>query len=169
MQLNSEVMNIFDIITLIFALLAIINGWRKGFISQLCSLVGIVGGIALAIAFGAEVGAMFGIDASYQKPVGFIITFIVTSIAASLVAKLIGSLFSAIGLGGLDTLLGVVLSLLKYALILSVLFVAFSKLNAEVKLVEARHFNESKSYKPISALSGKALDWFNTFTKEIEQ
>ena len=100
-------MNIFDIITVIFALLAIFNGWRKGFISQLCSLAGIVGGIALAIAFGAEVGAMFNIDAAYQKPIGFIITFVVASVAASLVAKIIGSLFNAIGLGGLNTLLGI--------------------------------------------------------------
>ena len=168
MRLNSEVMNIFDIITVIFALLAIFNGWRKGFISQLCSLAGMVGGIALAIAFGAEVGAMFNIDAAYQKPIGFIITFVVASVAASLVAKIIGSLFNAIGLGGLNTLLGIALSLFKYALILSVLFVAFTKLNNEVKIVEARHFKESKCYKPISALSDKALDWFNTFTKEIE-
>ena len=116
-------MNIFDIITALFAIIALLNGWRKGFISQLCSLVGILGGIALAITFNGEVGALFGIDPAYAKPVGFIITFLVTSIAMSFIAKIVGSLFSAIGLGGLDSLLGVALSMLKYALVLSVLFV----------------------------------------------
>ncbi|MBQ9138792.1 MAG: CvpA family protein [Alistipes sp.] len=162
-------MNVFDIITLIFLVLAIFNGWRKGFISQLCSLAGIVGGIALAIAFGESVGAMLGIDAAYSKVLGFIITFIAASIATSLLAKILSSLFSAIGLGGLDTLLGMALSALKYGLILSVLFVAFENLNKDMKLVEQRHFTESKSFEPVSALSETALEWFNTFTKEVEQ
>ena len=82
MLLNRIVMNIFDIITIIIALFAIFNGWRKGFISQLLSLVGIVGGVALAITFGDEVGALFKIDAAYSKVVGFIITFFVAAIVA---------------------------------------------------------------------------------------
>lgn len=162
-------MNIFDIITLIIIVLAIFNGWRKGFISQLCSLAGIIGGIALAIAFGGTVGDMLGIDAAYSKPVGFVVTFIVTGIAMALVAKLLGGLFSAVGLKGLDTILGVALSVIKYALILSVLFVAFEKFNGEVKLVEPRHYKESKTFKPVSALSDTALELFNTFTKEVKR
>lgn len=162
-------MNIFDIITLIIIVLAIFNGWRKGFISQLCSLAGIIGGIALAIAFGSTVGDMLGIDAAYSKPVGFVVTFIVTGIAMALVAKLLGGLFSAVGLKGLDTILGVALSVIKYALILSVLFVAFEKFNGEVKLVEPRHYKESKTFKPVSALSDTALELFNTFTKEVKR
>ena len=162
-------MNIFDIITLIIIVLAIFNGWRKGFISQLCSLAGIIGGIALAIAFGGTVGDMLGIDAAYSKPVGFVVTFIVTGIAMALVAKLLGGLFSAVGLKGLDTILGVALSVIKYALILSVLFVAFDKFNGEVKLVEPRHYKESKTFKPVSALSDTALELFNTFTKEVKR
>jgi membrane protein required for colicin V production len=162
-------MNIFDIITALFAIIALLNGWRKGFISQLCSLVGILGGIALAITFNGEVGALFGIDPAYVKPVGFIITFLVTSIAMSFIAKIVGSLFSAIGLGGLDSLLGVALSMLKYALVLSVLFVAVEKFNKEVNFIKPRHFTESKCFKPISALSDKALEMFNTFSQTVKK
>ena len=169
MLLNNTVMNIFDIITILFAVIALFNGWRKGFISQLCSIVGIIGGIALAIAFNGQVGELFGIDPDYAKPVGFIITFLVSSIAMSFVAKIVGSLFSAFGGGGLDSLLGIALSLLKYALVLSVLFVAIEKLNKDVELIKPRHFTESKTFKPISALSDKALEMFNTFTKAVNQ
>ena len=166
MLLNRIVMNIFDIITIIIALFAIFNGWRKGFISQLLSLVGIVGGVALAITFGDEVGALFKIDAAYSKVVGFIITFFVAAIVATLLARLLASLFSALGLGGINTLLGIVLSAVKYLLILSVVFVAVEMLNNDLGWIGKNHFEDSKSFKPVSALSGRALDWFNAFTNE---
>ena len=162
-------MNIFDIITVIFALLAIFNGWRKGFISQLCSLFGIIGGIALAIAFGGTVGELFGLEGTFAKVVGFIVTFVVVGIGMMFLAKVVSGLFKAVGLEKVDTLLGIVLSVFKYALILSVLYVSFERLNNEVNLVEPRRYNESITFKPVSALSDSVLDWFNTFKKEVER
>lgn len=165
MLLNHKVMNIFDIITLIFAIVAVFLGWRKGFIKQLCSLIGIVGGIAIAIAVGGDIGTMLGIDAAYAKPLGFIITLVVSVIAASLVAKVVSSIFSAIGLGGLDTLAGIALSLIKFLLILSVAYVAIEKINKEVKLIDEKHFTDSETFRPVTAVSERALEAFNTFSK----
>lgn len=162
-------MNIFDIITLIIIVVAIFNGWRKGFISQLCSLGGIIGGIALAIAFGGTVGALIGLEGTSAKVMGFIITFVVVGIVMMLLAKVVSRLFKAVGLEKVDTLLGIVLSTFKYALILSVLYVSFERLNNEFNLVEPRRYNESITFKPVSALSGTVLDWFDTFKKEVGQ
>lgn len=159
-------MNIFDIITIIILLFAIFNGWRKGFISQLFSLAGIVGGIVLAIAFGEEVGALFKIDPAYSKIVGFIITFFAAAVVATILAKLLTKIFSALGLGGVDTLLGILLAAFKYLLILSVLFVAVSRLNDAVGWVDKHHFEQSKCFRPVSAISSTVLDWFDTFTSE---
>lgn len=162
-------MNIFDIITIIVLVLAAIAGARKGFITQLFSLLSIVGGILVASAYGPSVGEALGIDPAYSKIVGYAVTFIATTIAASLVARILAKLFSAIGLGGLDTLLGVVLSAAKYILVLSVIFTTFKRLNNNMQMVEARHFEESKSFNIVSSLAGTALDWFNEYTtKEAE-
>ena len=162
-------MNIFDIITIIVLILAAIAGARKGFITQLFSLLSIVGGILIASAYGPSVGEALGIDAAYSKIVGYAITFIATAVAASLVARILAKLFSAMGLGGLDTLLGVVLSAAKYMLILSVIFTTFERLNTNMQMVEARHFESSKSFKIVSSLAGTSLDWFNEYTtKEAE-
>ena len=162
-------MNIFDIITIIVLILAAIAGARKGFITQLFSLLSIVGGILIASAYGPSVGEALGIDAAYSKIVGYAITFIATAVAASLVARILAKLFSAMGLGGLDTLLGVVLSAAKYMLILSVIFTTFERLNTNMQMVEARHFESSKSFKIVSSLAGTALDWFSEYTtKEAE-
>lgn len=162
-------MNIFDIITIIVLILAAIAGARKGFITQLFSLLSIVGGILIASAYGPSIGEALGIDAAYSKIAGYAITFIATAVAASLVARILAKLFSAMGLGGLDTLLGVVLSAAKYMLILSVVFTTFERLNTNMQMVEARHFESSKSFKIVSSLAGTALDWFNEYTtKEAE-
>lgn len=162
-------MNIFDIITIIVLILAAIAGARKGFITQLFSLLSIVGGILIASAYGPSVGEALGIDAAYSKIVGYAITFIATAVAASLVARILAKLFSAMGLGGLDTLLGVVLSAAKYMLILSVVFTTFERLNTNMQMVEARHFESSKSFKIVSSFAGTVLDWFNEYTtKEAE-
>ena len=161
MLLNRKYMNIFDIIAIIILVLAVFAGYRKGFISQLFSFAGVVGGILLAIAFGADVGAFLGLDAAYSSVVGFAITFLAT-------ARLLARLFSALGLGSIDTLLGILLSVLKYALVLSVVFVSLERLNKKAGLIDSRHFAASKSFRPISAISGTALDWFNAFAEEVK-
>ena len=162
-------MNIFDIIIIIVLIIGAGAGARKGFISQLFSLIGIVGGIVVAIAYGEAVGKLLNLDPAYSKVLGFAITFIATAIIASILAQILSKLFSALGLGSLNTLLGVLLSAVKYMLILSVIFVAFERLNNNIQLVEARHFESSKGFSLVSSLSGTALEWFNTFTEEAKQ
>ena len=161
-------MNIFDIITIIVLLLGVFFGWRSGLISQLGSLAGVIIGVALAIAWGESVGAMLNLDPAYSKIVGFIITFIVALIGTSILARALSALISSVGLGVLNTLLGAAFSVLKFALILSVLYVALSHLNKEVNLIDAKYFKQSKTFEPISSLSSKALELFNTFTEEIK-
>ena len=169
MLLNRYNMNIFDIVTIIVLVLAAIAGARKGFITQLFSLLSIVGGWLIASAYGPSVGQALGIDATYSTIAGYAITFIATTIDASIVARILAKLFSAMGLGGLDTLMGIVLSAAKYMLVLSVVFTTFERLNTNMQMVEARHFESSKSFRIVSSLSGKALDWFNNYTtKEAE-
>jgi uncharacterized membrane protein required for colicin V production len=69
-------------------------------------------------------------------------------------------------LGSIDTLLGVVLSAAKYLLLLSVVFICVERLNNNLQIIEARHFEGSKSFTLVSSLSGTALEWFNTYTEE---
>lgn len=49
-------MNILDIIVWLALAVAVFNGWRKGFIGKLFSLAGLVGGIWLALGYGARCG-----------------------------------------------------------------------------------------------------------------
>ena len=79
-------MNIFDIIIIIVLIIGAGAGARKGFISQLFSLIGIVGGIVVAIAYGEAVGKMLNLDPAYSKVLGFAITFIANPLETILCA-----------------------------------------------------------------------------------
>ena len=165
MLLNHTDMNIFDIITAIVLAVALFAGWRKGFITQLFSLLGILGGIFISLSYGEAVGAFFGIGEAYAKVMGFIITFITTAVAATLLARVLTSIFSAIGLGSIDTLLGIVLSAIKYVLLLSVLFVTIERLNNNLGWIDSHHFEESKSFRPIATAISTAQGWFDKVTE----
>ena len=73
-----------------------------------------------------------------------------------------GRLCRFAGLGIADILLGVAVSVLKYLLILSALFSAFDKLNADYALVGPRTVGQSKCYEPVLRLSEAVfpfLEW----------
>lgn len=146
-------MNAIDLIVCLVLALALWNGWRQGFIVQVCSLAAIVIGIWLAARYGATVGGWLRLDARFAAAGGFATVLVATVLAAAVLARLIRRLFHFAGFGLLDTVLGIAVSVLKYLLVLSALFAAFDSVNADHALVEARSIERSKSYKPILRLS----------------
>lgn len=139
-------MNFFDIITLVALVWAVVSGWRSGFVSQLFSLVGVVAGAILSVKYGAAVGAMLGIGERFATIAGFLITFVGTLIVATIASKLLAKVISFIGLGWINTLLGVVLSALKGLLILSLAFASVEAVNRELHFVEEEYFSRSHTF-----------------------
>ncbi len=156
-------MNAFDIFTAIFAVIAIVSGWRNGFISQLLSIGSILAGIYLASRYGAAAGSVLKINEQYAHIAGFIAIFLASLIAATLLAKLLGGLFSAVGLGGVNALLGIVLSLLKYGVVLSVAYVAFWHLNEALHLVDKSYIDSSLTFHAVRQISDYALQSLEAF------
>ena len=144
--LEQNRMNFFDILTLVALVWAVISGWRSGFVSQLLGLLGIILGIVLSLRYGAAVGAMLGIDARFAVVAGFLATFVATLVAATLLARLIAKVLSFIGLGWVNTLLGILLSTVKWLIVLSMLYAAIFALNTHLNFVEPQYFNESISF-----------------------
>ncbi|MBR5455112.1 MAG: CvpA family protein [Rikenellaceae bacterium] len=142
-------MGIFDILVLIVALVALVNGWRKGLIIQVCSIAAIVGGVWIASAFGAEVGALLGIEPRYAKAAGFLIIFFVALVFLALVSRLVKKLFSFAGLGVVDSILGALLSVAKVALIVGLLCSAFDSLNKGLKIVEVGTLDKTIFFRPL--------------------
>lgn len=146
-------MNTIDLIVCLVLALALWNGWRQGFIVQICSLAGIVLGIWLAARFGAEVGSLLRLDEEVAAAGGFVTVLVVVVLVVAVAARLVRRLFHFAGFGVADILLGVAVSVLKYLLVLSVLFSAFERINVDHSLIGAQTLETSRSYRPILRLS----------------
>lgn len=153
-------MNFFDIITLVVLVWAVVSGWRSGFVSQLLGLLGIILGIVLAIRYGAAVGEMFGIDARFSIIAGFLITFVATLVVATILARLLAKVLSFIGLGWINTLLGIILSIVKGGIVLSMLYASIFALNSNLHFVEPTYFDSSISFDVVRKAAEPLLNYW---------
>ena len=155
-------MNAVDLIVCLVLALAVWNGWRQGFILQVCSLAGIVAGIWLAAQFGTQAGEWLRLDPGFAAAGGFVAVLVAVILVVAIAGRLVRKLFHFAGFGIADTLLGIAVSVLKYLLVLSVLFSAFDDLNEDYTLAGPGTIEKSKSYKPVMHLSEAVfpfLEW----------
>ncbi len=160
-------MNVIDIIVYATLAFAIYNGWKRGVILQVCSLAGILIGIYLALEYSTLVCGYLKLTGESAYAIGFIVVLLATMVVVTLVGYTIRRLFHLVGFGVLDIGLGIAVSIVKYAIILSVLFSAFDKVNSNFNMVDQSVINDSKLYRPITKISGFAFDLFEDLEKQI--
>ncbi len=144
-------MNVLDIILAILLVVGAVNGFRKGIISQLCGLAGVLLGVWLGFKFGDRLGVWLGVE------IGEIASFVIIFIGAVLLAALAGRISAAIlratGLGILNRLGGMALSLVEYVLICSLLLGLFQRVNNATRWVESKVVEESVLVEPVMKVS----------------
>ena len=153
-------MNIFDLIVYLALAWAIFNGWRRGLLLQIFSLVGIVAALYLGVLYGAEAGSMLGMEGTTAQIGGFIAIFVASLIVIAIVARLLRGVFKLAGLGIADTLLGIALSVLKVGLVVSVLFSGFAALNKDYKLASKEKVAASRWFEPVAGVTDKLTPYF---------
>ncbi len=150
-------MNILDIILLICFVPALVQGFRKGFISQVIAIVSIIAGVWMSARFANMVSAWIGqyIQGSEQvlKVAAFALIFIAVIAALTLLGKLLEGTIKLIMLGWLNRLLGVLFSLLKAGLIIGLVIMAFCSLNDTFKFVSEETLNSSVLFPPLKDLA----------------
>ncbi len=150
-------MNGLDIFFAVVLLWAVINGWRRGFLKQLFSLAGIVVGIWITAAYGARVGAWIPGDPVYTTPAGYILLLLVSMIGLGLLGRAVSGLFSLAGFGTLDVMLGVLLSVAKWAVLLGLLCYGFVKLDPEGRVLDRKYRAASRVFTPLSRIPVKVM------------
>ena len=150
-------MNILDIIILICLVPSIIQGLRKGFISQAISIVSIVAGVWASANFANLVSDWLAqyLEAPEQvlRIVSFAIIMIVVFIILGLIGKLLHGIIQLVMLGWVNRLLGAAFAFAKAILILGVLILIFNSINANFNLVDAKVWEESVLYPIIKDIS----------------
>lgn len=150
-------MNIIDIILLICLIPAVVQGLRKGFISQAISIISLIFGVWMSARFASIVSEWIGqwIAASAQvlELVSFALIMIIVFLVLGALGKVIEAAIKLVMLGWLNKLLGVAFSLLKAALITGLVIMAFSSLNQTFGLVKPEILGDSVMYTPLKKIA----------------
>ena len=150
-------MNILDIILLICFIPAAIQGFQKGFISQVIAIISIIAGVWLSVQFASEVTVWLAqyIQGSEQvlKVVSFALIFIAVIAGLALLGRLVEGTVKLIMLGWLNRLLGVVFSLVKASLIVGLIIMAFCSLNNTFQFVSEDVLNQSILFPPLKNMA----------------
>ena len=153
-------MNIFDIIVYLSLAWAVFNGWRRGFLLQMLSLLAVVAALFFATQYGSELERILGIDVGVQGVVGFIVIFVAAMILIAVFGYVLRAVFRFAGLGAIDVLLGILFSMAKVALIVSVLFSWFDNANKSYEWASRECVAESRWYEPVKEITDKLTPYF---------
>jgi membrane protein required for colicin V production len=170
-------MSFIDIVFAVLLGFAVYKGLKNGLFVEVASFVALILGIYLAIKFSNLVGAIFtGIVPSwnpkYIEITAFIITFLLVVIAIHLSAKILTKLVDFAFLGWINKLAGVIFSVLKTILALSVVLFIFEKININNLLLSKETQDNSMFYNPIQNIS-KAIyptieGWYDSLKSGVE-
>ncbi len=155
-------MNILDIIIITVLLLAAFTGWRSGLTRQILSFVGVLIGIILANKYGVAVGSALGLEDQVALFAGFALVLIATIILSALLGRLLQKIFRFVGLGILDNILGVVLSQIKYIVIMAIIFTLLAPINTAIEIVPQSTLDGSIAFNKIMELGSlctPSLEW----------
>ena len=143
-------MNILDIIILLCLVPAIVQGLRKGFISQAISIISIIAGMWASAKFADVVADWVSqyITAPEQaiRLTAFAIVLIGAFLLLALIGKALEGILKLVMLGWVNRILGVVFSVAKCVLILGLLVTVFNSLNVTLGLVKPEVLADSILY-----------------------
>ena len=167
-------MSFIDIVFAVLLGFAVYKGLKNGLFVEVASFVALILGIYLAIKFSNLVGTVFtGIFPSwnpkYIEITAFIITFLLVVIGIHLSAKILTKLADFAFLGWINKIAGVIFSLLKTILALSVVLFIFEKININNMLLSKETQDNSIFYNPIQNISKAIYPTIEGWYTEISE
>lgn len=154
-------MNWLDYIILGLLAIFVYRGFRKGFITRIFALVGVVLGIWLGVKHNLKVAQILkdiGISADIAPYLAMFLIFLASVLTATLLARFIKN--ASIFVELTDNILGATLGLLEGLLILGVLLIFLASINFPSEQVR----NTSKFYKPVTKA---AIEVYNFIEKNL--
>ena len=150
-------MNIIDIIIIICCIPAIFQGYSKGFISQVFSLVALIVGAWLSFKFSVPVGNFLKSFADLSPTILHIIAFVLILIIVMVLLKLVGNavekVVKFVMLGWLNRLLGIVFSLIKALLVIGLVILLVNAIYSVIPFMSSKTIEESVLFHPIKDLA----------------
>lgn len=160
-------MNYIDIILIIPIIWFAYQGFKRGLIVELASLVALVLGIYAALYF-SEYAAYFltnslGLETEYLSIISFILTFIVVVVLVYFIGKILEKLVNMVALGFLNKMAGAVFGVLKAAVLLSIIILIINHFND--KFISKEKKEGSYLFAPVAGIA--PLLWKNLEEMDI--
>lgn len=150
-------MNVIDIIILICFIPALIQGIRKGFVTQAVAIIALLLGAWMSYKFAVPVGNWIrnftDVSGTTLQVIAFVVIFIIVFCVLILLGKAITKIIRIALLGWVDRLLGVAFSFIKAFLVVGLLLLLFDALNSKFELVKPETISGSLFYEPIKTIS----------------
>jgi len=122
-------MNQFDILIVVIFGFCLIRGFFRGFIKELSSIIGVLGGFYAAYTYYMELAKLLSgwvSDKSYLYIVSFLIVFCGVFLIISILGVVVKYILNIAFLGWVDRICGAGFGIIKAALIVSVLLIALT-------------------------------------------
>ncbi len=155
-----------DFVILLLFIWAIYKGWRQGFLKEIISMVGFVVGLFVAAglysSFGGFLSPRIGASPTVANILAFLVLWIVVPILLGLVANLLTKALKGMKIGLPNSILGAVVSVVKYLILMSCVFNVMSFLG----IVGQDKAEESFLYEPVKDSLGNI---FKAYSESHQQ
>lgn len=164
-------MNTLDTVLGMILVISFLFGLKKGFLKAFLSLLGIVVAVYAAMFFSGYVenflSRQFSWSVDLLRLASFLLTFLVVLIAFSLLGRIMTQLVNFMMLGLMNKLLGGLFIMLKYAFLVSVVFM-FVNASEYYSVLSEEDREASILYAPVASLAPAILPEIQKSVKEID-
>ena len=155
-------MNYIDIFLSLVIVWGAYNGFLKGLINELSSILGIIIGVYLAKNFytylDVKLKPIFESEADYISILSLMIIFLFTVMIFEIISRLLTKFLKLIAIGLLNRIIGSVFGVIKSILILCVFIFIFSKINNMLAIIENETLNQSFLYSKIENINNTIIE-----------
>lgn len=164
-------MNYLDFIILIPLAWGAWKGYQKGLIFEVAMIIGMVLGFYLAFKFSGLVQGLLSniVSSSILPYVSFILVFAAVVLVMVLLAKFLEQIIKVGSLTPVNQLLGGILGILKFGLVLSVIFSLLKPIDARMHLLDAKTKSGSLLYSPVAGLGQYLFPAISDIHKEFKE
>ena len=133
------------------------NGFSKGLVNELASVLGVISGIFLAKNFyphlDIKLKSIFESEAGFISILSAMIIFLFSILIFKVIAKLLTKFLKLIALGLLNRIIGAFFGIIKSVLLLCIVIYIFSKINNITSVINDATLNQSFLYSNIEEIN----------------
>lgn len=142
-------MNMLDIVLGVPMLFLIYKGWRRGFVREVTTLIGVLVGIWAAVHLSQQVAEWLNLQGESAVLIAFFVCFVGALVLAYLLGRMVEGMMKAANISILNRVAGAASGLLKALCILAVMLNYIVMFDKQEKLITSETKEKSVLYKPV--------------------